>query len=384
MRKPRLVFITRSFDRIALACGRYDTSSASYEIDLLRVLRNWYTITVLPKSYAFIGQETHLRRNKGLVFAEIAKNFAGKAAFLLGAVARSARTSREVVVFTTGYYLDEMILLAVARLMGARTFVIVFDSHAAALCKMGFIKRCVAQVFFQSGLAAVRFQSGVVVVNRNAHNFFGPMPPPLHLSRIGGHVSEYAYSGFKRRDSDAPVRFLFAGTLNNENGVDVFLNAVGLTTGYNFQFIVCGSGPLEDEVRALCERDARFRFLGRIPDSELVLQIEQADGLICLRDPNAPCRDISFPSKLIKFMASGVPTIANEFSAVTPQMCEHLVMMADFTSQSLADKMLSFIYNDYAGLAESGKHFIAKNHDWYNVGRDMNNFILSKFSESHL
>jgi len=82
-------------------------------------------------------------------------------------------------------------------------------------------------------------------------------------------------------------------------------------------------GPSREELQASLERDAglletlreSLRFVGRLPHSEALQHLAQADFTIILR-PNQRFAHAGFPTKLVESLAMGVPVICNVTSDI--------------------------------------------------------------------
>ncbi len=104
--------------------------------------------------------------------------------------------------------------------------------------------------------------------------------------------------------------FVFVGRLTLEKGVRTLLAAMALTDS-EAKLAIVGDGPLEPEVRSAAAKDPRIRYLGRIPQREVLELVGSAASLI-------------FPSEwyetfgrvAVEAFARGTPVIAARIGAV--------------------------------------------------------------------
>jgi glycosyltransferase involved in cell wall biosynthesis len=101
--------------------------------------------------------------------------------------------------------------------------------------------------------------------------------------------------------------FLYAGRLSREKGVHTLLRAVGSVPGV--RLTVCGTGPAEEELRALAQREApgRVQFAGHLEADDLLARLRGSRALVLPSEwyENAPMA-------VLESLASGVPVVATD------------------------------------------------------------------------
>ena len=117
--------------------------------------------------------------------------------------------------------------------------------------------------------------------------------------------------------SEAPksVDVVFAGGISEENGVDRLIQAFFELRNSNARLIFYGAGPLVEDVRLAAVRDLRISYGGVLIGDELSRGLLSASLLVNPRPVGEEFAQTSFPSKLIEYMATGVPVLT------TPLMC---------------------------------------------------------------
>lgn len=100
--------------------------------------------------------------------------------------------------------------------------------------------------------------------------------------------------------------FVVAGRLSREKGLATLVEAVARAG--NVRLTVCGTGPLEEELRRQAERDApgRIAFAGHLARADLLARVRGARALVLPSEwyENAPMA-------ALESLASGVPVIAS-------------------------------------------------------------------------
>lgn len=368
-----MYFVTRSTAIEALRAGEFSTSSVAYEAALIGALKSIDKVAIVNiggvakrETCIFDDGFKYISMGFGRTHASI------RALFYLASI---TRLEKRPAVLVTGYYPLEMVILLLLRLVGWRVFSIIYDSHVSSLAGMSFLKRFCVNLYFRSGLFCAGFLSGVIVINRNLIGRFPVAPRRVLLSRIGSLFHCRGTKPVPRKLHEMP-RLLFAGTLNSENGVDLLLGAFAQFPELKATIAFYGDGEARQRVIAASEKDMRISFQGRVSDKDLDIELLMSDFLICLRDPDSISAIYAFPSKLIKFMGSGVPVLVNRFSGIDGEMQNFLFMIDGFDVEELAAGISRAAATISAGeIGLRAKQYIEENHRWSDVAQEMVDFI---------
>ena len=159
-------------------------------------------------------------------------------------------------------------------------------------------------------------------------------------------------------------RFLFAGRIAPEKGLDVLVEAfrrVELARPGAATLTVCGTGdsrtvmPIVRTTRAP-ELDGKVTWAGHVDD--ISAEIVRADaGVVPSRAPEA------FGLAALEFMAAGIPVIASEIGALPEVTGPDGILVPPDDPAALADAMLRLIDSPElcARLGEAGKRRAAEN-----------------------
>lgn len=109
--------------------------------------------------------------------------------------------------------------------------------------------------------------------------------------------------------ADDAVVVLFSGTLGRKQGLHLVPEvARRLADEPRLQFVVCGDGPMKDELVKSAEGLANLRFLPLQPLARLGELLGLADIQLLTQD--AAAEDLVLPSKLSGMLSSGRPVVA--------------------------------------------------------------------------
>lgn len=163
------------------------------------------------------------------------------------------------------------------------------------------------------------------------------------------------------------VRLLFVGRLHSQKGLSHLLQALahlGSTAQQRLQLDLVGSGPAEEELRALAGRlglTRRVRFHNWAPRSEIACFYQEADLFVF------PSYEEGMPNVVLEAMACGLPVIASDIPGVRGLVHDRVngLLVPPADSLALARALNVLIADDalrhYMGHKSSE---LAPNYDW--------------------
>lgn len=131
--------------------------------------------------------------------------------------------------------------------------------------------------------------------------------------------------------------FLFyAGGLAEPYGVRILIEAVKQLAG-QFHLVLCGAGSMEHEVLQACSENSQIHYLGSIPPQDVKSLSRNASFLVNARLPGDNYLKYSFPSKLLEYMAIGVPVISSKLPGIPAEYYSHLLVLENVTAKGLIE-----------------------------------------------
>lgn len=270
-----------------LCSKQYNSSSKRFEVEAVYALSKYAKVTVIN----FKTSKTKaIKISDNLYFMTMASSFdLIKLLFTL--------KSDSVIVFS-GYDLKKMLYAYTYCLIGGRSYSYIYDSHKIAINNKSLVKRFFLDVYFSLGYWLSKKITGWLVLNdlfirREALNInYFKTGIGLTNKEINTTVSPY---NNKRKV------FMYAGTLNDDNGVSVLLDSFR-NKNFDAELHIYGDGDLKIKVQDVAKKNCNIKYFGRVDGFELDLAYRKADVLINFRDPLSVSNEIAFPSKISEYI----------------------------------------------------------------------------------
>jgi len=232
-------------------------------------------------------------------------------------------------VLVHGIHSPFLLAAVLMRRMTAGIFVVLTDPPTVILASDGPLRRFAKRVDGR-------------IIRRLTRQFDGAISLTDDLARtlqVRSHITTEGIVNLRRVPSEAPPRatnsvftIAYAGGLSQDYGVTNLLSAVQSFTSDETHLLICGSGPLEPHLQELF--DPRISFLGTLDASAVQPVLLSADALVNPR-PVEELAHLSFPSKLIEYMASGRPVISTALPTLSRGYSDHLVLTQGSSAEDL-------------------------------------------------
>ena len=133
-------------------------------------------------------------------------------------------------------------------------------------------------------------------------------------------VARVSSARFAMPTGEYDFRIVFAGAVREENGVDWLLAAFEELKGMPISVQIYGGGELVQRVVDASSKDPRIAYGGILHGRDLVEALLSADILINPRPIEEEFARESFPSKLLEYMATGVPTLTTRIESIPSEI----------------------------------------------------------------
>lgn len=267
-----------------------------------------------------------------------------------------------------------------ARLIGARALAAVLDINVPGSTVSETPARK-ADYWLQKRVLG-RFDGLTVVNDTIIHD----LVPEATFVRIEGGVREDLLHWFETNMQsatrpDSLFTVVSAGSLDEANGVVELLEAFSMLKDNRFRLAIAGAGPLQESVEKAAERDPRIEYCGFLSFDEVIRLYCRADVLVNMRLTQRLSTRYFFPSKMMEYLASGVPVITTGPGHVGAEYEDFVYLLGDETAASLA-KQIEFVAaldkETRCSVGRRAQLFVRHNLTWEAQGRRLVQFIRER------
>lgn len=157
---------------------------------------------------------------------------------------------------------------------------------------------------------------------------------------------------------------LYAGKITEKFGVRQLIEGFQSADIPGLKLYLCGDGDYADSVREIAQHDDRVQYLGLV-SHEKVLELEMNAALLV--DPRPTDNEIvkmSFPSKILEYMASGTPVLTTNLPCFAPEYALYQYRIQQETAEGIRDALqtvFSKSEQERTALGQAAKRFILEN-----------------------
>jgi glycosyltransferase involved in cell wall biosynthesis len=169
----------------------------------------------------------------------------------------------------------------------------------------------------------------------------------------------------------------YAGGLSRAYGIVELVEGF-IQANVDYELWLCGRGELEPYLKQMAALHPSIKYLGFLSAKEVEVIQSSASCLIMSRNPQQQYTRYSFPSKLIEYMASGVPVLTTRLSGIPDEYFQFLNAIEDPSSEGICTALKAFCATDRQFLfkkAACGRIWLLKNKTSVAVGRKILDFM---------
>ncbi len=276
------------------------------------------------------------------------------------------RTARRRIVLTYNLSVPPgLFTWLAAKLIGAKAVAMVYDVEVPGQTVPWSIRRWLDLWLHRWVLP--RFDGIISISDAIVRD----LAPGHHYLRVEGGIrqdviGQTGADPSQFGDDRAGLTIVFAGSLDEPNGVSLMLDAFSRLPG-GYRLRIAGRGPLEDKVRQAAASDSRIDYLGFLPHRQVLALYRSADLLVSARLTKGLNTRYFFPSKLMEYLASGVPVISTCTGHVEEEFGGFVYLLREETAESLAGLIAAIAASPRAERIEMGRRargYMAAHKTW--------------------
>ncbi|MET8231594.1 glycosyltransferase [Micromonospora sp. NPDC005298] len=261
-----------------------------------------------------------------------------------------------------------------ARRRGVRVVPVLTDPPGVALPTDGRLVRLLRGLDVALVRAALARCAGVIALTPALADDFAPGRPRLVMEGIcvAGPAIVAEPSPVETRD------VVYAGGLSRAYGVDRLVEAFRGLPGDDLRLCVYGRGELEGWLRGQAAVDPRIAPPELLPRAELLPRLSRASVLVNPRPVDQDFVRWSFPSKIIEYLATGVPVVSTRLPGIPADYTPWLAFAEPDTVDGLRTALagvLSLPRHEARERGAGGARFVRETREPVAQGRRMHDFL---------
>lgn len=217
-----------------------------------------------------------------------------------------------------GVHTPFLLFGVLARLAGIRLLVVLTDPAGVVLPTDGALTRMLKRCDASFIRWLVRRADGYICLSPAMIDSFRLSKPTICFPGILSSEFQKALAagGTSLDEGSEGSTILYAGGLTSAYGVDALIDAVQSIDSPRVRLVLYGRGDQQERIADLASRDERFRYGGFVGEDELAPALMAADVLVNPRPVAKLFSVLSFPSKLIEYLATGRPVLTTRISSI--------------------------------------------------------------------
>lgn len=255
---------------------------------------------------------------------------------------RTLRATRAKVLLIHGVHSPFLWFGALARkFLGVSAIVILTDPPGVVVPTDGRLARALKAVDIPIVRAGLQRTDGVVAFTADLAEEFAAGRPKMIMEGIFAAPDQPDDRVPPMTDGARRPRLIYAGALTEEYGVGRLVNAVlhwdpAAAPNIPPPMLQCyGKGSFAESIEVAARISNTIGAPQFLPRSEILRAYRGADLLVQPRPCDHPAAGLSFPSKLLEYMASGTPVLTTRLPGIPPDYEPYVYWMEDDSSEGI-------------------------------------------------
>lgn len=274
-----------------------------------------------------------------------------------------------------------------ARLFGIRLLVMLTDPAGVILPTDGSLARMLKQCDALFIRWLVKRADGYMCLSPAMVDSFQLSKPSICFPGILNSEFQQAIAvGRQTQERVAEERMiLYAGGLTSAYGVDALMDAVQSIDSPKVRLVLYGRGDQQGKIVDLASRDRRFHYGGFVNNDDLVPALLAADVLVNPRPAGKLFAVLSFPSKLIEYLATGRPVLSTKIASIPPELVPYFNFVQEEGAEGIRVSLLRLLgaLEEAEEKAEKGRVVVADELSEPAIGRKISGLMQQIINTEH-
>lgn len=289
------------------------------------------------------------------------------------------------VIFVHGVHTPYLILANFFKLFGFKSAIILTDPAGVELDTDSFLSKFLKKIdksiidFFINNADILISLAPKLVENYDKKiiklNFPGILNKSFNEGILANHLE---------KENNQTFRIVYAGGLHEIYGIKKLVNAIlTLPPDVSIKMLFLGKGDQLEYIKQSSKVDSRVEYGGFLSNEELIPELLKADLLINPRPTSLEFSGLSFPSKLIEYLATGIPVLTTRIASIPPCYEEFFYYIDDESESGIQQAIVRVIATDPVErklVASNAQKFIQQEASEVAVGEKINYMIKQLLS----
>jgi glycosyltransferase involved in cell wall biosynthesis len=299
-------------------------------------------------------------------------------AILISWAIRNRREKNKCILLYLVYMPVALPALLVSKLSGSKTVVIVPDlaEYIFTYQKQRGLRGLLLRAFSSLNIVLQSKFDGYVLLTKYMNEKLNPHNRPSIV--IEGFINPEDFAG-KSANKERDIHpIMYAGILSALYGLQALIKGFMTLTDESLRLWIFGAGELEDEIKAYEREDPRIVFFGKRRRDEVLEYELKADLLVNIRPVNNEFTKYSFPSKMIEYMASGMPVLTTALPGIPDEYFDYVYLLRDESIDAITKKLsdlFSIDRQEYFEKGKAAKEFILNKKNYIYQAKKMLDFL---------
>ena len=284
------------------------------------------------------------------------------------------------VVFVHGVHTPYLLLARIFKFFGYEYGIVLTDPAGVELETDSFLSRLLKKIdkfivgSFINNADILVSLAPKLIENYNEKNLKIIFPGILNKdfnNQISNTISE--------RKESQNFKVVYAGGLHEIYGIKKLVNAIlTLPPDVSIKMLFLGKGDQLEYIKQSSKVDSRVEYGGFLSNEELIPELLKADLLINPRPTSLEFSGLSFPSKLIEYLATGIPVLTTKIVSIPSCYEEFFYYIDDESDIGIQQAIVKVMATDAIErklVASNAQKFIQQEASEVAIGEKINSII---------
>ncbi len=282
-----------------------------------------------------------------------------------------------------GVHTPYLIAGLLMRLLGCKVAVVLTDLPGVIEIKDGFIIKILKLIDFHTASFLVKRANAVFSLSKHLSDKIARDVPSLIFPGVVDPDFLQLIKNIKNNLSIPCEKSIFtivyAGSLSELYGIKLLIEAFEFVPkNLNINLRVYGLGDLSEYVVERSLVDNRIFYGGFVDSSELAYIYLSSDLLINPRPSNSEISSMSFPSKLLEYILSGIPVLTTRIKSIPDDLSDCFFFIDEESHSGVSDAIIKTyqLSKEYRkSFCKNAYEIVMRNYSVETLGLSISNFL---------